>query len=157
MKATRAVQRKNLFPPSSGVRGASERAQRSAREKRAVQSQRMSERCECTSERRSELPRTQCVDFIAILPTLSSARRFFQRSYVTLILPHALSRAVRATRFLIRSFTRSFARSLVHLLARAFARSLAHSHARSLSRSSAEWFLKRKAKRNLQLVFAAKT
>merc|ERR1711989_93795 len=37
--------------------------------KRAVRSKQMSERCERTSERRSEWPSTLVVDFIVILPT----------------------------------------------------------------------------------------
>ena len=48
----------------------SERAQRSAGAKLAVRSERMSERCERTSERNSEWPSTLCVDFICLLPNV---------------------------------------------------------------------------------------
>ena len=62
---------KNLFPMSSGAsERASERtnewAQRSAQAKQAVRWKRMSVRCEWTSERTSEWPRTLCVDFLVI-------------------------------------------------------------------------------------------
>ena len=49
-------------------------AQRSARAKRAVQSKRMSEQWERTSEWRSEWPRTLSVDFLAILVILPTVR-----------------------------------------------------------------------------------
>ena len=61
---------KNLFPMSSR---ASEWAQRSARSKRAVRSQRMSERCKQTSKWRSELPSSLRVDFISFQPIVPSA------------------------------------------------------------------------------------
>ena len=56
---------------------ASEWAQRSARAKRPVRSKRMSERCERTSERTSEWPKTLRVVFVSFLPRAHRYETFF--------------------------------------------------------------------------------
>ena len=91
----------NPWAPEQVSERASKWAQRSARAKRAVRSKRMSERCERTSERRSEWPSALRVEFIVILPTVRGgmAKQFLldsSRSFVWVIYHRVLIRSRQA-------------------------------------------------------------
>ena len=98
----------NLFPMSFVVsewasKQTNKWAQRSARAKRAVRSQRMSEQWERTSERRSKWPTTLRVNFITILPNVhcrpfyyhphrlhqpTDLKRIIEHPYLRFLSPH---------------------------------------------------------------------